>query len=492
VKDLEGRYVLCNEAFAQFCGRPQAGIVGRRDEDLFAPAAARAARENDARVIAAGSPMEFEETVGPSGDPRLYLAHKFPLVDDQGRIYALCGISTDLTDRKAAEAERLSLERNLLEAQKLESLGVLAGGVAHDFNNILTSILGNASLAGLDLREDHPARRPVGQIERAAHRAADLCAQLLAYAGRASFVTAPLNLSELVRETTELIEVSVGKRGRLELLLEPDLPALVGDPTQLRQVVMNLVLNAADALDGRTEGHVIIRTFSREMNDTAFRSAVRSPALRAGRYVGLEVADNGSGMAPEVLVRIFEPFFTTKFSGRGLGLAAVLGIVQRHEGALFVDSQPGRGTSFRLFFPSSTAQPVASGTTLGTNARPLRGTVLVVDDEEQVRAVTQHALTTFGVDVLVAPDGASALELIRTRAADSINLVLLDLTMPGLPGDETLRRLRQIRPNLCTIIMSGYSEGETMQRCAELGVAGYLPKPFDVSVLKQKLQVHLS
>jgi two-component system cell cycle sensor histidine kinase/response regulator CckA len=491
VKDLDGRYLICNEAFARFCGRTPGDIVGRRDEELFPPDAARLAREHDAAVLQAGAPREFEETTLNTADPRAYLAHKFPLVDDEGRAYALCGIATDITDRKSAETHRLSLERNLLEAQKLESLGMLAGGVAHDFNNILTSILGNASLAGLDLGDDHPARRSITQIERAAHRAADLCAQLLAYAGRASFVSKPLDLSALVRETTELLEVSIGKRGHLELALGSGLPSVVGDPTQLRQVVMNLVLNAADALGGRADGRVLVRTFSRQMAEGDFRTAVRAPALRAGLYAGLEVADNGCGMPADVLARIFEPFFTTKFSGRGLGLAAVLGIVQRHEGALFVDTQPRQGTTFRLLFPTSALAATGSGTPFEVGEHPLRGTVLVVDDEEPVRAVTRHALTAFGLQAIIAPDGVSALELLGSGTGDSVDLVLLDLTMPGLAGDETLRRLRQIRPDLRVIIMSGYSEGETMQRCAALGVVDYLPKPFDVSVLKRKLQPHL-
>lgn len=491
LKDPDGRYLLCNEAFARFCGRPAADIIGRRDEDLFTPVAAQRARENDARVLQAGTPMEFEETRCEPGDARVLLAHKFPLVDDEGRTYALCGISTDITDRKAAENQRLSLERNLMEAQKLESLGVLAGGVAHDFNNILTSILGNASLASLDVPASHPAHRPLAQIERASHRAADLCAQLLAYAGRASFVTATLDLSALVRETTQLLELSIGRRGQLELLLADSLPAVIGDPTQLRQVVMNLVLNAADALEGRADGRVVVRTYCREMQEEDFRAAVRAPRLRAGRYVGLEVADNGAGMPAEVLGRIFEPFFTTKFSGRGLGLAAVLGIVQRHDSALFVESQPGRGTAFRLLFPSTTLAAIGSATPFEGDDRPLRGTVLVVDDEEPVRAVTRQALTALGLRVLLASDGVSALDLLGTPEGDTIDLVLLDLTMPGLPGDETLRRLRLHRPHLRAIVMSGYSEGETMKRCAALGVVGYLPKPFDVSALRRKLGPHL-
>lgn len=491
LKDLDGRYLLCNEAFEKFCGRPRDSILGHQDENLFPPESARHARLNDAQVLSAGRPMEFEETLRDPADKRSYLAHKFPLLDEQGRAYALCGISTDITDRKAAEEQRLALERKLLEAQKLESLGVLAGGVAHDFNNILTSILGNATLAAMDLPETHRARKQLTHIERAANRAADLCAQMLAYAGKASFVTSPLCLAALVRDTAALLEVSVGRRIRLELLVDDPLPAVMGDATQLRQIVMNLVINAADAMGERTEGHVTVRTFVRDLTADFLHGAVQSPQLPAGLYVGLEVTDNGSGMTPDVLTRIFEPFYTTKFSGRGLGLAAVLGIVQSHDGALFVETAPGRGTTFRLFLPA-TASKAADSSPPFEAAAPttLHGTVLVVDDEEPVRLVAQEALSQLGLTVIEAADGPSAIDLLRAHPG-RIDLVLLDLTMPGLAGDETLRQLRQIRPDLRVIIMSGFSTGETRQRCEALGVTGFLPKPFDIAALAEKLRPHL-
>jgi len=490
LKDLDGRYLLCNRAFSDFCGRPPEEIIGRRDEDIFFPEAARVVRENDIRVLQANTPMEFEESRQDPTDRRLFIAHKFPLHDQQGRAYALCGIATDITDRKAAEEQRMALERKLLEAQKLESLGVLAGGIAHDFNNILTSILGNTSLAALDLPEGHKVRRQLTQIERASQRAADLCAQMLAYAGRATFLMAPLDLSRLVQDTAALLEVSVGRRVQLDLRLAADLPAVMGDATQLRQIVMNLVINAADAMGERTDGQVIVRTFSEDVARDAFAGAIQSPQLPAGQYVGLVVADNGCGIKPEVLGRIFEPFFTTKFHGRGLGLAAVLGIVQSHDGALFVQSRPGEGTLFRLFLPATASSAPAAAPAAPSTRSSLQGTVLVVDDEEPVRTVADAALTQLGLTVRTASDGIAALDSLRS-APGSIDLVLLDLTMPGISGDEILRQLRQIRPDLRVIIMSGYSEGETMQRCASLGVTGFLPKPFTVTTLIAKLTPHL-
>lgn len=493
LKDLEGRYLLCNRPFSNLCQRPHGEILGMRGDELFPADHARLYREHDARVLATGRPMEFEEiATGPAGDLTL-LVHNFPLLDEEGRIYALCGIATDITGRKAGEEQKLILERQILESQKLESLGVLAGGIAHDFNNILTAILGNATLAAMDLSEDHRAHRQLRQIEHAARRAGDLCAQMLAYAGKAAFVNAPVNLTSLVRDTAALLAVTVGKRAHLELRAADGLPAVMGDVTQLRQVVMNLVINASDAVEGRAGGVITLTTFCRDLTAEFFSPAVQAPVMRAGRYVGLEVSDNGNGMPPEVLGRIFEPFFTTKFSGRGLGLAAVLGIIQSHKGALFVESTVGHGTAFRIFLPASTAaarssSPPFDPTTLQVS---LQGTVLLVDDEEAVRQVTSHALSSLGLTALVAPDGQAALQIYQEQAA-TINLVLLDLTMPGLTGEETLLRLREINPAVRVIIMSGYSEGETMQRCGALGVSGYLAKPFEIAELVDRLKQHLA
>ena len=491
VKDLQGRYRIFNRPFIESCSPAVRPLLGRTDEELFPAEEAARYRTHDQQVLSTGQPAQFEETATrPDGRVVVSLVQKFPLLDDAGRPYALCGIATDITDHKAGEEHRLVLERRLLESQKLESLGVLAGGIAHDFNNILTAILGNANLAALDLPEDHLVRPQLNQIELAARRASDLCAQMLAYAGKAAFVTAPVNLTTVVRDTAVLLEATVGRRVRLELNTFDQLPAVLGDATQLRQIVTNLVINASDAIGDRTDGTVTVRTFMREMVPESFAAAVQSPALKAGNYVGLEVTDNGGGMTPEVAHRIFEPFFTTKFSGRGLGLAAVLGIVKSHRGALFVESTQGEGTVFRLFFPASGVQIREPAPDPSLQPAPLKGTVLVVDDEAAVRLVALKALRAAGLELIEASDGQAGLQAYREHA-DTINLVLLDLTMPGLSGDETLRQLRALAPKLPVIVMSGYSEAETRGRCASLGVSGYLAKPFEISDLVTRLRPYL-
>ncbi|MBL9216628.1 MAG: CHASE domain-containing protein [Opitutaceae bacterium] len=488
VKDLAGRYLLWNRRFEVVCGRPAAAIAGRTDAELFPAESAAAFREHDLAALAAGRALEFEETNFRDGALRTSIVHKFPLRDAGGGIHALCGIDTDITDRMQAERERREIERKLLEAQKLESLGVLAGGIAHDFNNILTSVLGNASLARHAVGPDSPAVRGLAQIESAARRAADLCQQMLAYAGKGNFVTGLVDCNEVVRGTATLLEVSISKNITLELRLDPDLPAVVADATQLRQIVMNLVLNAADAIGGAA-GRITVATAPVRADADLLHGALGAPDLPAGDYVGLEVTDTGCGMTPETIARIFEPFFTTKFSGRGLGLSAVMGIVQSHRGALYVRSEPGRGSTFRLLLPAAAEAPPPAPVAAVGGGR-LHGTVLVVDDEETIRLIAAEALDLHGATVLAAAGGEEALRLCRQHGRD-IALVLLDMTMPGMSGEDTLRQLRQGGARPAVILMSGYSESEAMRRSADLGVAGFLQKPFEMEALIAKVRPFL-
>jgi PAS domain S-box-containing protein len=484
VKDLAGRYVLLNAVFRSRLLPPGFQLEGRTDADLFPNEDAAFYRAKDQEVIAAGSPLMFEETVIDNQGRRIHcLTQKFALRHPDGTAYAVCGIATDITAAKASEQERLRLERQLLEAQKLEALGVLAGGIAHDFNNLLTSVLGNASLTRQQLDPTHPATPQLEQIELAARRAADLCSQMLAYAGKASFVTAPVNLGTLIHDTAALLRVSLHKGTRLELDLAPGLPAVLADATQLRQIVMNLVLNAADAIGPRPDGLITLTTAVTDLSADTLRRSVQPADLPPGRYVSLEVRDNGSGMPPETLARIFEPFFTTKFSGRGLGLSAVLGIVQSHRGALFVESTPGAGTTFRLHFPAlDTPAPASASPAPAADSATLRGTVLLVDDEPEVRLVAERVLRRRGLTVHAAASGEAALALCRDHG-QTIDVILLDLTMPGLSGEETLRQLAPLGLRARVVIMSGYSESETMARCSALGAAGFLHKPFELDQL---------
>jgi PAS domain S-box-containing protein len=383
----------------------------------------------------------------------------------------------DLSDRKRAEEARLALEARLREAQKLQSLGVLAGGIAHDFNNLLTGVLGNASLALAGLPEGSPARESVRLMETAAQRAAELTQQLLAYSGKGHFVKERVQLSDVVREMAHLLEVSISKRCALELRFAPELPAVEADVAQLRQVVMNLIINAAEAIGDR-QGRISLSTGEVEVAPGASMGPLEEE-LAPGPHVYLEVRDDGAGMCPAVRERIFDPFFTTKFTGRGLGLAAVLGIVRGHRGAVRVESEPGRGTSFRVLLPIAApcVRAVDGTPPCELPTPPAGGTILVVDDDETVRRVARAVLEREGYIVLLARDGSEAVELFG-REATRVRLVLLDLTMPGMDGKETFQALRALRPDVPVLLSSGYEEHETTSRFAGAGLAGFVHKPY--------------
>lgn len=369
---------------------------------------------------------------------------------------AACIVSWRLSEQLRAqlhEAEQRELESSLREAQKLESLGLLAGGVAHDFNNLLVGVLGNASLALDDLPADSRVRANVEQIELAALRAADLTKQMLAYSGNSRLVAEPLDISLLVDEMAHLLEVAVSKKATLHLQLDRRLGMVNGDRGQLSQVVMNLITNAAEAV-GDGGGSIFIRTARVGPDEVASFQGVDG-VPDAGSYAIVEVRDTGSGMDPETLRRIFEPFFTTKFTGRGLGLAAVCGIVRGHGGHITVESVPGEGTTFRVLLPAldqiaEPAVPIVRPVPTG------RGTVLVVDDEESVRAVARGMLEHAGFDVLTAASGSDAVAALRLRHARLVAAVV-DMSMPGLNGVETARALRGLDPRLPIVLSSGYT-----------------------------------
>jgi PAS domain S-box-containing protein len=353
-----------------------------------------------------------------------------------------------------ALADLRQSEEQMRNAQKLESLGVLAGGIAHDFNNLLVGVLGNASLALSELPADALARPFVKDVETSAQRAAELTRQMLAYSGRGKLVVEPLNLSEIVREMTQLLGRVISKRARLSLHLRDDVPRIVADGTQLRQVVMNLITNASDALGGEP-GLVSVRTGTVHADAQMLAGTYLNEELPAGEYVYLEVTDSGIGMDAATRARIFEPFFTTKFTGRGLGLAAVLGIVRGHKGAIDVTSEPGCGTTFRVLFPLSPAIVEAPAPRAPARAEWRgSGRALVVDDEEAVRSVARHVLERSGFTVIEATTGEEALS-ICSASHQTLRLVVLDLTMPGISGETTLSELRRQWPSLPIIVSSG-------------------------------------
>ena len=406
---------------------------------------------------------------------------------DDGALLFVDGFIQNITAARQAKTEREQLDRKVRETQKLESLGVLAGGIAHDFNNLLTTILGNASLAEMDVAPGSPTSECLTQITEASLRAADLCKQMLAYSGRGRFVVQTLDLGQLVEQTAQMLQISISKKSALRFRLEKGLPPVEVDATQIRQVTMNLVINASEAI-GDKSGIISISTGLTRVDHAYFAGTLMDPDLPEGEYVFMEVSDTGSGMSPETQARIFDPFFTTKFTGRGLGLAAVLGIVRGHKGAMKVYSELGRGTTFKLLFPAARAvgetSPAASTV---AEAWRSEGTVLVVDDEETMRSTVARMLRHFGIEPVLASDGREAVEIFRADPK-RFALVLLDLTMPHMDGEQTFTELRRMRSDVRVVLMSGFNAQEAILRFTGKGLASFLQKPFGVAELRTILQ----
>jgi signal transduction histidine kinase/CheY-like chemotaxis protein len=421
---------------------------------------------------------EWQTTVQPRG------GSSFPVTlttgrirDRKGRLIGLRWLLRDSTERVRTEVARRQWEAQLQHTQRLESLGVLAGGIAHDFNNLLTGVLGSAELALIHLPHDAPARADVDQIVTAAHRAADLTGQMLAYSGRGTFRVQPILLSALIREMAPLLRASLSKTCALDFHLGESFPAIEADATQLRQVLMNLIMNAGEAI-GEAAGAITVRVAVRECDRAYLAGGALDEEIPEGPYVSLEVTDTGCGMSGETQARMFEPFFTTKFTGRGLGLAAVLGIVRGHRGTIRVTSKPGRGTRIEVLFPPTTRAVIAppSPAPVPPTWRG-EGTILVVDDEAHIRAGAAQALEHTGFTALTAADGWEAVAVFREHAA-TIGAVLLDLTMPNMDGATTARELRQIRPDVRIVLTSGYTAEEATRQFTDRDLVGFLQKPY--------------
>ena len=409
-----------------------------------------------------------------------------PQFDDSGQVVRLFGTLRDITERVRAEEERLQMERQIQQTQKLESLGVLAGGIAHDFNNLIMAILGYADLSLSHSTDPLPAQvlKNLEEIIRASRRASDLCRQMLAYSGRGRFEVEVFSLDDLVEEMTQLLAASVSKKVNLTINHGVGLPLLKGDPTQIRQIVMNLVINASEAV-GEGEGDVTVTTSLRHCTPADLHSKYLNQDLDEGDYLCLEVTDTGCGMDQQTLERLFEPFYTTKFTGRGLGMSAVIGIVRSHGGSLSVQSEPGKGTVFTIYFPfeenNSRMVPLAAPD-LSSEWKG-SGTVLLVEDEEAIQMLGTLMLGQLGFDVVTASDGVEALEIYR-REGERFSLVLLDLTMPRMGGEETFHALKEINPAVKVVITSGFSAQEMAEQFEGQGLLGFIEKPFTLEILR--------
>jgi len=397
-----------------------------------------------------------------------------------------------LRPRLVLEEERRRMERKLTQTQKLESLGVLAGGVAHDFNNLLTTIVANAALAHEELPPNSDAHENLHAISRAAQRAAALCRVLLAYAGRGRFDVQPIDLNEVVLDMGGLLRSAIGSRVSTDFHFQEDLLRVSGDAAQLRQMMMNLIVNASDAI-GDEIGRIDITTMARDADRALLDTFQMGEALQPGRYVELRVSDTGSGMSPETVANIFDPFFVTKNTGHGLGLAAVLGIVRGHDGGIRIESSPGVGSTFTVLLPAFASTVAgASDTKQASRIAGARRTIMLVDDENAVREVASRILERAGFGVLLAEDGVQALDVITTERQSPIALVVADLSMPRLGGVALLQRLRELGNPVPLLLISGYAEEEVLTTLARHAPTAFLQKPFDIDQLLNAVSALLS
>ena len=397
------------------------------------------------------------------------------IFDAQGHVTHHIALLRDITEEKE-QAKRWE------HTQRLESLGVLAGGIAHDFNNILTAIMGNAALAERSLDEASPAKEKLATIEVSAQRAADLCQQMLAYSGKGKFVTKLVDLSKLVDEMVHLIEVSIEKNVVIKYHLAEHLPAVEVDVAQVQQVILNLITNANEAIGSRS-GVISFSTGVMTADQGYLDQSFCDDGVPEGRFAYIEVSDTGCGMDHETIKKIFDPFFTTKFTGRGLGMSAVLGIIRGHHGALRVYSEVGRGTTFKVLFPVSEEALVEEATAESESDWQAEGAILVVDDEDTIREVAAMMLEDLGFSTLTAVDGMQAIELFRQHR-NEIRAVLLDMTMPKMDGKACFRELRRIDPDVKVILSSGYSEEDATARFSGKKLAGFVQKPYSPEQLK--------
>ncbi len=429
--------------------------------------------------------------VRPDGQLRWIRWQGQVVEDEESGNTKILGVNQDITAQRPAAAARLELEARIQQGQKLESLGILAGGIAHDFNNMLVGVLGYADLAMKQLEPSSPARPMIEQILNGGTRAAEVCNQMLAYSGRGRFEIEQVDLNELVSDMTQLLRISISKSAVLKLNFAEGLPPIEADATQVRQVVMNLIVNASEAIGDRS-GVITASTGVMDCDQVYLeRSFFPAKDLAEGSYVYLEVADNGAGMNVDTLARVFDPFFTTKFTGRGLGLAAVLGITRGHKGTIKVYSEPGSGTTFKVLFPS--ASPAQGGTRCAAAASERwqgSGRVLLVDDDETVLTVGEMMLKQAGFEVIIARDGREALDIYRQRG-DGIELVILDLTMPNMNGEVAFRELRRLDDGVRVVLSSGYSEQDVTARFAGKRLAGFVKKPYRLEEMMRVIRAAL-
>ncbi len=477
-----GRMVYANQKACELVGHSRDELLTRSFTDLVPPMLQEKALLSFKRALKGKSDLTEASFVHSNGS-HVPIDLNVVLLPD-GNVYGSC---RDISNRKLAEKKMQSMEKQFQQTQKLESLGVLAGGIAHDFNNILTIILGHCFMAREDFDSQMTDKNHVQQIEHAANRAADLCRQMLSYAGNRPLLYEQIDLRDLVDETVAMLRSAIDKNVAILQSLKCEVPEVFGDIAQIQQVVMNLIINAAEAI-GDKSGTIMVNLTQTTFQELLSETDYMDNTIPAGRYICLEVSDTGCGIDEDTKTRIFEPFFTTKLAGRGLGMSAVQGIIKSHDGALQLISAPGEGATFKVYFPLpgtiDSVEPAQSeGSTLAATANR---TILIVDDEEALRTIGAALLNAMGFSAITAANGREALEIYREQGS-GIDLILLDLVMPEMGGVDTYHELRKIKADVPIVFCSGYGIDGILENCAADQYVGAIQKPYKPDLLQRTI-----
>jgi len=486
----EGRIIEINESFERNTGFTRDEVIGKTTIDLNVWAELED-REKIQQILKENKLIHnFEARFRRKSGTIFPALCSMTLFEIDGIAYVL-SVMNDITDRKQLEEERIGLERRLLQAQKLESLGRVTAGIAHNFNNILMSVMGYLEMVLDDLSLEHLARKNLEKALKSAKRAADLTRQILAYSGSGFFIFKEINISRLIEENISSFKSALS--GTVSLSLNPaeDIPLINADPEQIRQVILNILINASESID-KNVGTVTLSTGVKDCDDDYLNQSCLEEKPKAGRFIYIEISDTGCGMDAKAKSLLFDPFFTTKFMGRGLGMSAVIGIIRSHKGAIFVNSEPGRGTTIRVLFPVSETKirerKIVYKESAKTDSLPKM--VLIADDEEHVRNLCEITINRLGFRTLTAEDGQEAVEIFQEHA-DEIDCVLLDLTMPKMDGISAMDAMREIRPDVKIIISSGHSKEEISRRFKDKELTGILQKPFELKYLRDELEASM-
>jgi two-component system, cell cycle sensor histidine kinase and response regulator CckA len=475
----DGRFKFAgfNPAEEKAVGLSSAEVSGKFVEELFADGLARELNATYRRCLEAGKPITYDNELDLPGGRRNFHSNLIPIRNASGQIHRIVGACIDTTDFKRSQEEAFA-------RQKLESLGVLASGIAHDFNNLLGGILSSAELALTERAEGSTAEDELRRIKTASIRGAEIVRELMAYGGQESGAFEAVDMVSLVNEMLDLLRISMSKTTLLQIEMSEDLPFIHANPAQIRRVVMNLITNASEAMEERPG---TIRIAADTVKVGQGPSATEAINLVAGDYLRLEVSDTGSGMTPAVQARIFDPFFTTRCAGRGLGLAAVQGIIRSHGGAISVASNSGHGTRFEILLPSTDKAVRETGDITVLPSGNECGTVLIVEDEELLRLAVSKMLRKAGFSVIEAGDGSTGADLFRSNER-KIDMVLLDMTLPGMSGSEVLEELRRIQPSVKVIFTSAFGRGKVLSSIGGRPPWGFLRKPYELSALTSLLR----